>query len=100
MPASRSAPREAANTNRKIAVAYGLPVIHNRRLVWADDGQTTCQHVLRGIHANAPSHGADPQSSQRTVTVIKAFLTKGMCIAMLVASERRQRRVHDCAGDG
>ena len=53
-------PREAANTNRKIAVACGLPAIHNRRLVWADDGQTTCQYVLRGIHPNAPSHGSGP----------------------------------------
>jgi hypothetical protein len=34
--------REAANANRKIAVAYRLLAIHNRRLVRADDGQTTC----------------------------------------------------------
>jgi hypothetical protein len=46
--------REAANANRKIAVTYRLLAIHNRRLGWADDGQTTCQHILRSIHANAP----------------------------------------------
>ena len=37
----------------------------------------------------------DPQSSRRTVSVIKAFLTKGVRIAMLVASERRLRKLHD-----
>ena len=73
------------------------------------DGPTTARPPASTYFAAfmpmLPSHSAsDQHSSRRAVTSIKASLTKGVRIAMLVAvpsaSERRLPKFTICPGDG